>query len=207
MNRIALKNFTQKSLLDKSHQERFLQELMVYSAERGDINKLRLPTVETAAKVQNYQKNTIGATTREQIANNSLDDFIKIKEKQKGSALSDSELRFAKDAYASIKAGKSHDFYSPEHQTILKKYAEQPKAIKKLFGVEPKIVTDSNGNSWYEIDIPKSFKEGKGQIKAFKNGGVKSSGEGYYDYIKGYSGIFANGGVSSKKSSWLNKYK
>jgi hypothetical protein len=40
-----------------------------------------------------------------------------------------------------------------------------------------------------------------------KKGGVKSSAEGYYDYINGYSGIFAKGGVSSKQSSWLNKYK
>lgn len=35
-----------------------------------------------------------------------------------------------------------------------------------------------------------------------KNGGVKSQGEGYYDYINGYSGIFANGG----SKGWLDKY-
>jgi hypothetical protein len=40
-----------------------------------------------------------------------------------------------------------------------------------------------------------------------KKGGVKSQGEGYYDYINGYSGIFANGGTKSKEKSWLNKYK
>ena len=57
--------------------------------------------------------------------------------------------------------------YEPAHQTILKKYSEQPKTIKKLFGVEPKIITDSKGNTWYEFDIPKKFKEGKGEIKAF----------------------------------------
>ena len=61
--------------------------------------------------------------------------------------------------------------YSASDETILKKYAEQPKTIKKLFGVEPKIVKDAKGNSWYEFDIPKSFKEGKGEIKAFENGG------------------------------------
>jgi len=36
-----------------------------------------------------------------------------------------------------------------------------------------------------------------------KNGGVKSSGEGYYDYINGYSGIFAKGGTKG----WLDNYK
>jgi peptidoglycan hydrolase-like protein with peptidoglycan-binding domain len=34
-------------------------------------------------------------------------------------------------------------------------------------------------------------------------GGIKSSGEGYYDYINGYSGIFANGGFKG----WLDNYK
>ena len=29
------------------------------------------------------------------------------------------------------------------------------------------LVTDSKGNTWYEFDIPKKFKEGKGEIKAF----------------------------------------
>jgi hypothetical protein len=36
-----------------------------------------------------------------------------------------------------------------------------------------------------------------------KKGGVKSSAEGYYDYINGYSGIFANGG----SKGWLDNYK
>ena len=43
--------------------------------------------------------------------------------------------------------------------------------------------------------------------KPKKKGGVKSSGEGYYDYINGYSGIFAKGGNVSKENNWLNKYK
>ena len=36
---------------------------------------------------------------------------------------------------------------------------------------EVKIVTDSKGNTWYEFDIPERFKSGKGEIKAFKDGG------------------------------------
>jgi hypothetical protein len=36
-----------------------------------------------------------------------------------------------------------------------------------------------------------------------KKGGVKSSAEGYYDYINGYSGIFAQGGTKG----WLDNYK
>jgi len=51
---------------------------------------------------------------------------------------------------------------------------------------------------------------GKNQLQYIpkrKKGGAKSQGEGYYDYINGYSGIFANGGTKSKEKSWLNKYK
>jgi hypothetical protein len=47
---------------------------------------------------------------------------------------------------------------------------------------------------------------GAALLQKEKDGG-QSQGEGYYDYINGYSGIFAKGGVSSKQSSWLNKYK
>jgi hypothetical protein len=53
-----IENFTQKQLLDKNHQERYLQELVDYAGKRGDINKVRVPTSETAAKVQGYSKNT-----------------------------------------------------------------------------------------------------------------------------------------------------
>ena len=53
-----IENFTQKQLLDKNHQERYLQELVDYAGKRGDVNKVRVPTSETAAKVQGYSKNT-----------------------------------------------------------------------------------------------------------------------------------------------------
>jgi hypothetical protein len=68
---------------------------------------------------------------------------------------------------------KTHkDDYTSSQKTILKKYSDLPKTIKKLYGVEPQMVTDGKGNTWYEFDIPKSFKEGKGEIKAFKQGGT-----------------------------------
>lgn len=125
-----IENFTQKQLLDKNHQERYLQELVDYAGKRGDVNKIRVPTSETAAKVQGYSK-----SIPTELDNNLMP----------------------------IGGGK----YSAEHQTILKKYSEQPKNIKKLFGKEPTIVTDSKGNTWYEFDIPDKFKKGKGEIKAF----------------------------------------
>lgn len=59
--------------------------------------------------------------------------------------------------------------YSPEHQTILKKYADFPKMFNKLFkGQEVRTVTDSKGNTWYEVDIPENFLQSEWQ---FKQGG------------------------------------
>jgi hypothetical protein len=184
LDQATVENFTQKSLLDKNHQERYLQELVSYAAERGDINKIRLPTSDTAAKIQGYAKMTSneldwisegqkvkfkdgeGIINDDMIWSDSLD--IKLPNgESKLVSIKELEL-YNKDLIEKIKPEVT---YSPSDQTILKKYAEQPKTIKKIFGVEPKIVKDGKGNSWYEFDIPKSFKEGKGEIKAFKNGG------------------------------------
>ena len=73
--------------------------------------------------------------------------------------------------------------YGDTEKTILKKYLKQPKTIKKLFGKEPAIVKDSKGNTWYEFDIPETFKKGKGQIKAYNKGGEML--RVYDDYING----------------------
>jgi hypothetical protein len=48
--------------------------------------------------------------------------------------------------------------YSPSHQTILKKYSNFPKMFKKLYkNQEVRIVTDPQGNTWYEVDVPKNY--------------------------------------------------
>jgi hypothetical protein len=179
MKKAEIENFSQKSLLDKNHQDRFLQELVDYAGKRGDINKVRLPTPETAAKIQGYKKlssSTIGPTTKALLDKvNSFEEFFQ--ESLDSMAMTANDVsHLDKDAmkkiYDSYKNGKTIEpTYSPSHQTILKKYAEQPKLVKKLFGTEPKIVTDGKGNTWYEFDIPETFKQGKGQIKAFKQGG------------------------------------
>jgi hypothetical protein len=165
------KNISQKQLLDKNHQERYLQELVDYAGKRGDVNKVRVPTSETAAKVQGYSKTQPNPKNREIL------DEIAALENNRYSELPDELINGNNIRYShtertakieSLRSKLNNDLlYSPEQQTILKKYSEQPKAIKKLFGEEPKLVTDSKGNTWYEFDIPKKFKEGKGEIKAF----------------------------------------
>jgi hypothetical protein len=194
LRKIELENFEQKSLLDKSHQERYLQEIMSYAGERG-MNKLRLPTSETAAKVQGYRQRDYDVVFKEleDLRNGNISDVTKLSSETKAvitgpgnTSLVDiskgtpvprnykdvvSDLDNNKDFASFLENKKGIKGYDPEHQTILKKYLEQPKIIKKLFGAEPKKVTDSKGNTWYEIDVPKSFKEGKGEIKAFEQGG------------------------------------
>ena len=56
--------------------------------------------------------------------------------------------------------------YNSSAQTILKKYDKAPKMIKKTLGVEAKKVTDTKGNTWYEFDVPKNYKNKTAEIKA-----------------------------------------
>jgi len=164
LRQIELENFSQKSLLDKNHQERYLQELVDYAGKRGDINKIRVPTSETAAKVQGYRPTTTSSKV--------FEEYNKLKgtpeyEQMIANTPDADKVRLEKILKGDIKG----DIYDLSNETILKKYSEQPKIIKKVFGVEPKTVKDSKGNSWYEFDIPAKFKGGKGEIKAFKDGG------------------------------------
>jgi len=165
LNKVEVENFAQKSLLDKNHQERYLQELVDYAGKRGDINKIRVPTSETAAKVQGYEgieaEEIIKKYNEAMAANPNYTKEIAEKSNE-------NEIKLINDVLNGKLKGK---IYEPAATTILKKYTEQPKVIKKLFGVEPKMVTDSKGNTWYEFDIPNKFKGGKGEIKAFKDGG------------------------------------
>lgn len=176
LDEASAKNFTQKQLLDKNHQERYLQELVDYAGKRDDVNKIRVPTSETAAKVQGYSMNYQELKKISGYADETIIESVKLKEK--GLSPEDAfnvmikkyNTKPSADDWSRFKEFYNKDLkmsYSSEHSTILKKYSEQPKTIKKLFGEEPKIVTDSKGNTWYEFDIPKKFKKGKGEIKAF----------------------------------------
>ena len=82
-------------------------------------------------------------------------------------------VKFDKNVFEAL---NNNNLYSSEHQTILKKYADNPKMIKKLLWVDTKTVTDVKGNSWYELDIPEAFKKGKAEIKALSTVGAIATG-------------------------------
>jgi hypothetical protein len=169
LTRAELKNFGQRQLLDKNHQERYLQEIVQYAAERGDVNRIKLPTAETSAKIQGYFKQPVDDQGLMRKLREDIVDAV-----DSGSA---EDVRLAEEAYANAYAKATKDGkldYSPEQKTILKKYSENPKIIKKLYGIEPKMITDSKGNTWYEFNIPYEFKEGPSEIKAFNYGGFTS---------------------------------
>jgi hypothetical protein len=156
-----IENFTQKQLLDKNHQERFLQEFMDYAGKRGDLDYIAFPKPETAAKVQGYSKRPPAqGTAREQELLNELN-----KSKQ---ALSENPLPETKKVLEKSIKRFEHALkggYDLEHQTILKKYSEYEKIAKKL-GWKTEDIT-IKGNTYTKIQIPDKFKKGKGEIKAF----------------------------------------
>lgn len=56
-----------------------------------------------------------------------------------------------------------------DYEDILRKYTEFPKQYQKLYkGSDVRTITDSKGNTWYEVDVPENYLQ---QEWAYKNGG------------------------------------
>jgi hypothetical protein len=190
-----VESFDQRQLLDKNHPERYLQEIIEYAAKRGDINRIKLPTPETANSIQNYTAIETFSPEMTALRQKIVDASESGDRAASIQAYTDYEIALenarlnAQKAEVNIVKYKKNKLKELEQElgpddpaveklkseiTILEKYQEYPKIIKKLYGVEPKIVTDSKGNTWYEFNIPYEFKEGPAEIKAFNYGGVTS---------------------------------
>ncbi len=49
---------------------------------------------------------------------------------------------------------------------ILKKYADFPKMFERLYGKGTvRTITDTRGNTWYEVDVPKDFLNSEWQYR------------------------------------------
>ena len=198
-----IKNWEQKMHFGKNHLERLLQENVVHAVEQGK-TKMRYPTSETAVKIQGYEKKPFEWKRGEPVVlpnsktgkmNNEVlwDDIINVTD-ENGKV-----IEVPANEFKELNPKFYNEDFSPKHKTILKKYDDGPKIIKKTLGQDVRIVTDSKGNTWYEFDIPKSFKEGKGEIKAFKQGGVVKSNRGQWDYPGQITEI-----DQSKKGSYID---
>ena len=126
---------------------------------------MRYPTRDTAIKVEGYEPTLLfgGNVEKEQYA-------IKLQEKigQLEMQLAQrplnrrisSELQRTKREYETLKSQSTQQIYSPQQETILKKYDQFPKMFGKIFkDQKPQIVKDSKGNSWFEFAVPKNIQQ------------------------------------------------
>ena len=82
---------------------------------------------------------------------------FQLKGLMRGSQL-ESQLSKAKQEYNTLKQQSTQQVYSPQEETILRKYDSFPKMFGKVFkDQKPQIVKDSKGNSWFEFAIPKNL--------------------------------------------------
>lgn len=151
--------------LHDNYLQRQLQENLKYAAENGQ-TKMRYPTPETAAKIEGY-------TTEQQW-------YSPTGEKLGARNL---EFNFETGVFEYPKGSIMKNEYPIEHQTILKKYAGFPKLFQKLYkGQDVRTITDTKGNTWYEVDVPKGYLSREWQ---FKQGGKMN----IIEFLKKGSGI------------------
>lgn len=162
--------------LQQNYLPRQLQENMLYASRNG-YSRMRYPTRDTAIKVEGYEPTLLfGDINKEQQA-------IKLQERigqlefqmaQGTNAFTyrrlSSELQKAKKEYEILKQQSTGQVYSPQDETILKKYDQFPKMFSKVFkDQKPQIVKDSKGNSWFEFAIPQNMQQ---MELTYKEGGV-----------------------------------
>lgn len=165
----------------KTYTQRQIQENLRYAAENGQ-TKMRYPTSETAAKIEGYLKSRANPEyldlIRERdalvIHDKSLPDEINMETGEQIFYTPEQRRKLELELTSQIKNFESsgkHMQYQPEHQTILKKYADFKKQYEKLFGKGTvKEVTDSKGNTWYEVDVPQPYLDGTAEM-IFRKGG------------------------------------
>lgn len=141
--------YVQANYLKQNYLQRQLQENLRYAAQNKQ-TKMRYPTPETAAKIEGYQSTTEWVTPEGQV----LDPIT-------SAQFNPVTGNFEAPVGTIIK-----QVYRPEHQTILKKYADFPKLFQKLYkGQNVRTVTDAKGNTWYEVDVPKNYLNQEWQYK------------------------------------------
>ena len=135
---------------------------------------MRYPTRDTAIKVEGYEPTLLfgGNVEKEQYALK-LQERIGQLEMQLMQGTNTrqytklaSELSKAKQEYNILKQQSTQQVYSPQEETILRKYDSFPRMFENLFkDQKPYIVKDSKGNSWFEFAIPKNLQTAELQYR------------------------------------------
>lgn len=177
---------------------RQLQENLKFAAEKGQ-TKMRYPTRETAAKIEDYpaaeepnlrelsdaavislqgQKPTPYTQElfdlRSKLQVGIENDILPKEDIQKLS----SQIKKIEGLENMWKSGETT--YSSKLETILGRYSDFPKQFGKLFkGSDVRLITDPKNNTWYEVDVPKDYlqmewpyKDGGNIPSVFKEGGI-----------------------------------
>ena len=187
-----------KQRMVNNYLNRQLQENLRYAAENGQ-TRMRYPTSETAAKIEGYRKvknNDSGIEFDIHDIQKEIDQL----QKQSSNMLAEEISKYDPFEYSTeqiidmanqkvlehpitqkiqslenqIQTLKRSQYqYTPEHQTILKKYSDFPKQFQKLFGKQAPVrtVTDTKNNTWYEVDVPQNYLDGTVEM-LFKKGGT-----------------------------------
>ena len=158
--------------LQENYLPRQLQENMLYASRNG-YTRMRYPTRDTAIKVEGYEPKLLfnGNISKETEALKLQERIqqIEFQMQQVNPFMQRSlsrELNTLKQQYNVLKQESTGQVYSPQEETILKKYDSFPKMFGKLFkDQKPQIVKDTKGNSWFEFAIPKNMQQMELQYK------------------------------------------
>ena len=171
------------------HSERLIQENLRRAAMDGQ-SRMRYPTKETAYKIEQYKKLPNGGLeippeVRKEYEATILSAWRKYNAiKQSAKKEYDAITQPALEKYEAIKQsaleeGRFNDKIAP----ILARYESFPKQYKKLYkDAEVRTVTDSKGNTWYEVDVPKDYLE---QEHPYAQGGpMRKRGASFEEWYK-----------------------
>lgn len=157
--------------LQDTYLQKQLQENMLY-ASRNRYKKMRYPTRDTAIKIQGYEPTLLfqGHPELEQKALNLQEQIGQLElQLYQGTNIGNysrisRQLQGLKNEYNILKQQSTGQIYSPQEETILKKYEQFPKMFGKVFkDQKPQIV-----DGWYEFAIPKNMQQ---MELIYKNGG------------------------------------
>lgn len=160
--------------LQQNYLPRQLQENMLYASKNG-YNTVRYPTRDTAIKVEGYEPTLLfGNVEKEQYALKLQEKIgqleIELAHNPYAYRRLGAELQRAKHEYNILKQQSKEQVYSPQQETILKKYESFPKMFGKIFkDQKPQIVKDSKGNSWFEFAVPQNVQQ---MELTYKLGGI-----------------------------------
>ena len=164
------------SYLQQNYLPKQLQENMLYASKNG-YSRMRYPTRDTAIKVEGYEPTLLFGNVEKEQQALKLQERIGQLEMQLMQGTNPvsyrriaSELSKAKQEYNILKQQSTQQVYSPQEETILRKYDSFPKMFGKVFkDQKPQIVKDSKGNSWFEFAVPQNMQQ---MELSYKRGGI-----------------------------------